>query len=112
MDIPLLDPGYGCRSRQPGEKTTQLSLQRMTDSIGADSGFRFAGLLFSFFQTLAAARLVKQAHDGEDRSRGDDHPFCPGNRPPENSQDDDSGGQQETAETKLHVSSFLYTQDS
>jgi hypothetical protein len=69
----------------PGHFTidgTDLSLikQRIERAEFSDLSF------FGFFKASTAARLVKKTHNGQDRRRGDDHPFGPRSWPPKNSQ--------------------------
>ncbi|MEW5901186.1 MAG: hypothetical protein AB1715_06975 [Acidobacteriota bacterium] len=65
-------------------------------------GLGFLGSRLNFFHSSAATRLVKKAHDSQDRGRGNDHPFCPCSRPPEYDQNNNGCSQQKPAETKLH----------
>jgi hypothetical protein len=62
---------------------TNLSLSERRIQRTQFSGLGFLGSCFSFFHASTAARLIKKAHDSEDRSCGDDHPFSPYGRPPE-----------------------------
>jgi hypothetical protein len=62
---------------------TNLSLSERRIQRAKFSGSGFHGSSFSFFHASTAARLVKKAHDGEDRTCGDDHPFSPCGWPPE-----------------------------
>jgi hypothetical protein len=57
---------------------------------------------FSLFYASTAARLVKKAHDSQDRSCGDDDPFRPYGWPPEYGQNNDDYSQQEPTETEFH----------
>jgi hypothetical protein len=47
------------------------------------AGLGFFGSRFSFFHASAAARLVKKAHNSQNRGHGNDHPFSPYSWPPE-----------------------------
>jgi hypothetical protein len=71
--------------------------------MGDPLGPGFLGSLFGLFQGPAAARLIKKAHDGQDGTGGDDHPFGPHGGPPKDGHNDNGRGQQEPAETKFHV---------
>jgi hypothetical protein len=78
---------------------------------GRTPGLDLPGSLLGFLKALAAAGLVKKAHDGQDGAGSDDHPLCPRQRPPENGQDHDGHGQREAAEAKFHGTSLLWKQD-
>jgi len=58
--------------------------------LGQVPDLGFSGPLFALAHAPAAAGLVKKAHDGQDPASGDDRPFCPGERPLDNGQNDDS----------------------
>jgi hypothetical protein len=74
---------------------------------GPVQGKRLLGFLFA----PAAAGLVKEAHDGQDRAGGDDRPFCPSERPPDNGHYNDGRGKHEAAEAKFHGTSLLWKKD-
>jgi hypothetical protein len=58
--------------------------------------------------------LVKKAHDSQDRSRSDDHPFGPRGWPPKYGQNNYGDSQQEPTETEFHdfPSSFMKASSS
>jgi hypothetical protein len=71
------------------------------------AGLGFFSSRFSLFHASTAARLVKKAHNSQNRGRGNDHPFSPNSWPPQYGQNNDGCSQQKSAETDLHDFSLL-----
>jgi len=62
----------------------------------------FFAFCYCFFHASAAACLIKEAHNSQNRRCGNDYPFSPYSWPPEYSQNNNGYSQQKPAETKLH----------
>jgi len=81
---------------------TDFSLIEEKFSGGESSGLGFPGSCFRFFHASTAARLVKKAHDSQDRSCDDDDPFSPCGWPPKYGQNNHGHSQQEPTEAEFH----------
>jgi hypothetical protein len=79
-----------------------FSLIKRRIQRGESSDLGFFGPCFSFLHASTAARLIKKAHNSQDRGRGDDDPFGPRGWPPKYGQDNYGRSQQKPTETEFH----------